>query len=309
MKPLTSQIKQLASSCGYLDCGIAHAEPFDLLAGELERRQRLFPESAHLYQNMENRIDPKRTAPWTRSIITAVRSYGKYRLPQQAVGHIGRNYLADRRVPQSPDYQMPHRFTEELKKLGLRVKRGGVPERLAGARAGVVSIGRNNFAYHPAAGSWINLESWRIDAELAPDAPNYSCPCPDNCQACVKNCPTGALRAPYEMRFDHCIAYLTYRAPRPISSKLASKMRGWIYGCDDCQTACPLNRNKWCSKKSAPWLEKIAHLLTPEALMKMDESTFKECIFPLFWYIPEEEAGRWRENAERALRNQERSEE
>ncbi len=107
---------------------------------------------------MLDRVDPRRDAAWVNSVIVCVRDYGKYKLPSGMASHIGRNYLADYRIPSCPDHAMPHRMTQELERLGFRVERGGLPDRLAGARAGVVRIGRNGFAYHKDAGSWINVE-------------------------------------------------------------------------------------------------------------------------------------------------------
>ncbi len=303
LKTLAEAVKQAAAECGYIDCGIASAEPFALYSRALRRRIMRFPETTELYQPMTERTDPPHGAPWVQAVVVCVRRYGLYRLPPGTGDHIGRNYLADRRVKASPDHPMPTRMTAALRKLGLRVKRGGLPDRLAGARAGVVKIGRNGFAYHRRAGSWINIECWRVDAPLPPDPPTLDCPCPPQCRACLEACPTQALCKPYLMRMDRCVAYLAYSAPWPIPKQLWRCMGKWIYGCDDCQLACPLNRGKWRDLKPMPWLEPIAHLLTPEALATMDHETYRKHIFPYFWYIPENNPERWRANAARARRS------
>jgi len=49
-------------------------------------------------------------------------------------------------------------------------------------------------------------------------------------------------------------------------------------------------------------LEAAADRLTPEALAGMDESTYRNVVRPLFWYIPDTAEGlaRWQANARRA---------
>ncbi len=293
-------IKAAALASGYIDCGMLAAQSFEPYAEALQRRIARFPETRDLYEPMANRIDPRSNAPWIHSIVVCVHQYGKYRLPPGLDEHIGRNYLADRRTPANPDHAIHTHFRNRLRAMGLRVKRGGVPERLAGMLAGVVRIGRNGFAYHSQAGSWINIESWRVDACLPPDVPTDECPCPANCRQCIDACPTRALREPYLMRMDHCIAHLTYGAPWPIPDPLWRAMGPWIYGCDICQRVCPLNRGTWRNDKAMPWLDNVSDRLTPEALMAMDEATYRRIVHPLFWYIPEDGLERWRANAKRA---------
>ncbi len=301
---LAESIRSAASEIGYVACGFSSAEPFERLHAELESRTEAYPEVADDYRRMQKRTDPRRTTPWAESIVVCIRHYGKYDIPAGLAEHFGRNYLGDRRIKACTETDMPRRMTHSLKQLGLKVKRGGVPDRSAAARAGVVAIGRNGFAYAAGYGSWINIETWRVNAPLPPATPQ-PCPCPPGCRACLEACPTQAIEAPFRVRMDHCIAYLTYDAPEPISPDLASRISPWIYGCDVCQNVCPLNRDCWTPSEPAPWLDAVAERLTPAALADMDLETYREIVHPLFWYIPDTDAGleRWRRNARRAVLN------
>ncbi len=304
MRLLAEQIRALALEAGYSRCGFTPALPFAEYATALDRRIARFPEAARLYEDMRLRVDPQRTAPWARTIVVCIRRYGKYRLPPETVGHIGRNYLVDSRTPACPDYRMAKEMTRGLRALGLRVKRGGVPDRLAAARAGVAAIGRNGFAFTAEAGSWINIATWRIDAAIPGDLPRLDCPCPPDCRACLEACPTGALVDEFVMRMDRCIAYLSYEAPRPIPEALWARMGPWVYGCDVCQEVCPLNAGRWTETEPARWLEEVAPLLTLEALAAMTQETYERKVHPLFWYIPRNELARWHAAARRALTSQ-----
>lgn len=298
---LKDQIKSLAGELGYAACGITGVQPFEDYRTTLRSLAQRFPESADLCRRLERRAEPLGLNPWARSIIVCVRRYGKYAIPESVANHIGRNYLCDRRIPDCPDTSMPKRMKEGMAALGMRVRTGGVPSREAAVRAGVVQIGKNGFAYAAGCGSWINVEAWMVDAALEPDSPSGPAPCPEGCRACQDACRTKALAAPYVTRIHHCIAYLTYEAPEPIQPELWSKMGPWIYGCDDCQRVCPLNRGQWSREEPAPWLDKVADKLTPEALATMDQATYESVVHPLFGYIPLNNRARWNRNAERAL--------
>lgn len=305
MPELKETIRQLALDCGYSDCGFTDAAPFHEFEQAVRKRMDTFPEAAHHYKGMLHRTDPKKKHPWVNSIIVCVLYYGKYRIPGELDGIIGKHYLFDRRYPECPDSAVPNKFKQALKDLGLRVKKGGVPDRWAGARAGVTRFARNNFAYSEKFGSWVNVEPWLVDAELPADEPASGSPCPDTCTACSSSCPTGALCGPYSMRMDHCIAYLTYSEKLPLDPELESRMGEWIYGCDVCQDVCPLNKDKWHSTTPASWLLESLDYLTPEVLAEMDLDTYRNIVHPLFWYISDDEDGlaRWRNNAKRSLRN------
>ncbi len=194
---------------------------------------------------------------------------------------------------------MPKKMKAGLQALGLRVRTGGVPLRAAAVRAGVAGLARNGFAVHPDCGSWINIEAWKVDAELEPDQPAPQTPCPPDCRACERACPTGALFEPGGVRMDHCVAYLSYGAPWPVAPELWERMGPWIYGCDACQLACPLNHGRWEEREPAPWLDNAAGQLTPEALAQMDEETYRKVVRPLFGYIPDTDLFRWHANARR----------
>jgi epoxyqueuosine reductase len=73
----------------------------------------------------------------------------------------------------------------------------------------------------------------------------YDEPIPDTCGSCTRcleTCPTGALIAPRVLDASRCISHATVesRADR-VPGVSDGALNGWLYGCDDCQDACPWN--------------------------------------------------------------------
>jgi len=295
------RVKDLAASAGYVACGITTPGPFPEYAEALDRRATRFPSTAALHDQMRYRVDPRLQTPWAKSAVVCIRWYGKYRVHGELPAGIARSYLFDRRNRLCPDHAIPGRMKAGLRALGFRVKTGGVPARAAAVRAGVARFGRNGFVYAGRYGSWVNVETFLVDAELTADQPSTGTACPPGCDACLRSCPTGALVEPGLLRMDHCVAYLTYEAPEPVPDGLWEKMGGCVYGCDRCQEVCPLNRDAWKPLEHASWLEPLLPHLTPEALAAMSDETYRTLVHPSFWYIGVDNAERWRRNARRAI--------
>jgi epoxyqueuosine reductase len=108
------------------------------------------------------------------------------------------------------------------------------------SRSGLGWRGKHTLVLAREAGSMFFLGEIYVDLALPPSAP-VSSHC-GSCNACITACPTQAIVAPYRLDARRCISYLTIESDEPIPMALRTAMGARIYGCDDCQLACPWNK-------------------------------------------------------------------
>ncbi|OGR44151.1 MAG: hypothetical protein A2X35_13215 [Elusimicrobia bacterium GWA2_61_42] len=114
-----------------------------------------------------------------------------------------------------------------------------VMEKELGRLAGLGFRGKNTLLLSRELGSYFFLGGIALAMDLKPDAPSAdSC---GACELCVKACPTGALKNG-KLDASLCVSYWTTQARMKIPAEIAEKTKGFAYGCDLCQEACPHNQ-------------------------------------------------------------------
>ena len=109
-----------------------------------------------------------------------------------------------------------------------------------GARSGLGWRGKHTLLLSRDAGSMSFLGEIFVDLPL-PLTPAADSHC-GTCTACIDVCPTGAIVAPYRLDARRCISYLTIEHDGPIPLEWREATGNRVYGCDDCQLACPWNK-------------------------------------------------------------------
>jgi epoxyqueuosine reductase len=308
---LKESIREKALELGFEDVGFTGVDPFDLYIREINSRP---PEMYGWVQterfNTLRASSPREKHEWARSLVVIIRNYHRRAFPPQLVGVMGRCYQVDERKEHGAEHQRVVDFIKFLKDLGLRVWFDeALPARMAAARAGIVTYGKNCFAYarnSMRGASWLESIPFIVDADLEPDEPSIELGCPKWCKnACIAACPTGALYAPKKMNPLRCIAFNSYYTDGITPLELREPMGTWVYGCDRCQEVCPRNQ---------PWLNQAlpengalmrrASDFALSTLLTMDDRHYVEKVWPLAFYISRKKAAKWQMNAARALGNQ-----
>ena len=300
---MTQDIKRKALELGYTACGVIPSASFDGYIQRLDERVDSFPESQELYRPLYRLAQPPENS---KSIIVCTWRYNRYKLPEQLDGVIGKLYLFETIDPSSRDYGVYEEFQKYLETLGINTLKGYIPARWVAAKAGVGKFGRNNFIYDPEHGSYVWIDAWSVDAELDYDAvpENTTLPeCKENCLKCVEACPTKALSGEVSMDRGKCVTQMSYFSKGVPPEDIRTQMGAWLYGCDACQDACPLNKDKFTETEELPLLSELEKYLEPENILEMDTETYINVIYPQFRYPGKDGLWRWKCNALRSMIN------
>jgi epoxyqueuosine reductase len=307
---LKERIRECAMELGFEDAGFTGVEPLEMYKREIETRPDMYSWVNTDGFSTIRGAAPASKHPWARSMTVLIRNYHRKAFPDSLLGRYGRCYQVDERKLRGEEYRRFKAFLDFLNQEGIRAWFDGeVPARMAAARAGVVTYGKNCFVFARKAmrkSSWLESIPILLDAEIAPDEPSIQLGCPPECdEACLKACPTGALYEPLKMNPLRCIAFHTYYGPPLTPLDLREPMGTWVYGCDRCQETCPRNR-PW-GKQRLPLNEPLLQRAGDFDLRKilgMSKSYYEERVWPQFFYISRDRVDRWQMNAARALGNQ-----
>ncbi|QJR12184.1 Epoxyqueuosine reductase [Usitatibacter rugosus] len=158
------------------------------------------------------------------------------------------------------------RLVHELGSFHYRVFTDSAPvmEVALAARAGLGWRGKHTLLLSREAGSLYFLGELFVSLDLERDAPvGDHC---GTCTRCIEACPTNAIVAPYQLDARRCISYLTIEHAGAIPEEFRPAMGNRIYGCDDCQLACPWN--KYAELAASPDFA-VRHGLDDERLVNL----------------------------------------
>ncbi len=256
---LALAIKAWGRELGFAAIGITHVDLSHAEAGFLDWIAKGYHgEMDYMARHGENgltRARPAALVPGTVSVITARLDYKPDAADAGAnLQDAGRAYLS--RYALGRDYHKVLR--NKLQALAERINgelgtthapafqyraftdSAPVMEVELAAMSGLGWRGKHTLLLNRDAGSFFFLGELFSNLPLPADAPTSShC---GTCQSCLDICPTQAFVGPHVLDARRCISYLTIELKGSIPLELRPLIGNRVYGCDDCQLACPWNR-------------------------------------------------------------------
>jgi epoxyqueuosine reductase len=251
---LAATIKAWGRELGFAGIGIAHVDLSHAEAGLLDwLAAGHHGEMDYMARHGLARARPAELVPGTVSVITARLDYKPAAaMADEAIANLddaNRAYLS--RYALGRDYhkvlrnklqRLADRINTEVGEFQYRAFTDSAPvmEVELAAMSGLGWRGKHTLLLNRNAGSYFFLGELFTNLPLPADAPTSNhC---GTCQACLDACPTQAFVGPYVLDARRCISYLTIELKGSIPLELRPLIGNRVYGCDDCQLACPWNR-------------------------------------------------------------------
>ena len=280
---IVKEIKSFGLRLGFSHVGIAPAN-LSIWGDRFKDwlRQGLQGEMRYLERDSERRTDLRSVFPEVKSVIVVSMNYYPGKWHKDILDNPSRGYIANYALNEDYHSIIELKLRELLKHIDkltdgkvqgkIYVDTGPVSEKGFAVMAGVGWMGKHTLLVSQDAGSWLLLGVLLINIELECDEPvTDQC---GNCTKCIDACPTKAIVEPYKLDARRCISYLLGELKGPIPSEMQSLIGNRIFGCDDCQWACPWNKDVLVSDEAAfrPREDLASPLLSD--LIEMDEERF-----------------------------------
>jgi epoxyqueuosine reductase len=249
---LAQRVKDRARALGFDAVGIARAEPLERDHARYERfvERGFHGEMGWLARDptVRRRADDDGILRGAHSVICVASAYQR-RPEEEASDPPFAQRIA--RYARGRDYH--NGLRKKLRQLAAFVRTlddgaearplsddAPILERAWAARAGLGFVGKNGMLIVPGLGSFVLLGEVVTTLVLDADAPiGERC---GTCTRCIDACPTRAIVEPFVIDARRCISYLTIESRAPMPVELRAGVGDHLFGCDDCQTACPFTR-------------------------------------------------------------------
>ncbi|MET0578976.1 MAG: tRNA epoxyqueuosine(34) reductase QueG [Ilumatobacteraceae bacterium] len=240
--PTLDELRAVAAEHGIEHLGVAPAAVLERARRVLHERRDagLADGMGFTYHNPDRSTDPQLAVPGARSILVAARSYLADETPARPPGpqaRVARYAWVDHYTPLRAGLRaMARRLRVADERAVSFADDNSIVDREVAHLAGLGWFGKNANLLLPGAGSWFVLGCVVTTASF-PVAEPVADGC-GACRRCLDACPTGAIVAPGVVDAGRCLAWVLQK-PGSIPEPLRAVVGDRIYGCDDCQEACP----------------------------------------------------------------------
>ncbi|MFW0911484.1 Epoxyqueuosine reductase len=248
---LKEELIQYANEIGVDKIRFASADTFDSLKDRLILHESLGYLSGFEEPDIEKRTNPALLLPKAKSIVAIALAYpSKMKDAPRSTKDARRGIFC--RASWGTDYHVVLKKKLDMLEEFLRSKHedirtksmvdtGELSDRAVAERAGIGFSAKNCMIITPEFGSYVYLAEMITNVPFEPNE-KIEDQC-GTCNKCVDSCPTGALVNPGQLNSQRCISFLT-QTKGFLPDEFRSKIGNRLYGCDTCQTVCPINKGK-----------------------------------------------------------------
>jgi len=242
----SEMIKAESKRLGFLSCGISKAGFLEEEAPRLENwlNKNMHGQMRYMENHFDKRLNPTLLVDGAKSVISLLLNYYPSEFQKEVSYKIskyayGKDYHF---VIKEKLKELLHFIQTEIGEVSGRafVDSAPVLDKAWAAKSGLGWMGKNTNLITQKVGSFYFISELIVDVELEYDAPTTDhC---GSCTACIDECPTEAIVAPYVVDGSKCISYFTIELKENIPNEMKGKFDDWMFGCDVCQDVCPWNR-------------------------------------------------------------------
>lgn len=251
IEQLKKEVIEYSKEIGIDKIGFTSANMFEELKQRLITQQEFGYQSGFEEPDIEKRVTPVKLLPNASSILSIALAYpSKMKDAPKSTRKDRRGIFC--RASWGQDYHTVLRdrlsklesfLKEKVPDIQIKsmVDTGELSDRAVAERAGIGWSGKNCSIITPEFGSYVYLGEMITNFPFPPDRPmEDQC---GSCTKCLDVCPTGALVQGGQLDSSKCIAFLT-QTKGFLPDEYRTKIGNRIYGCDTCQTVCPVNKGK-----------------------------------------------------------------
>jgi epoxyqueuosine reductase len=244
----SAHIKARALELGFDKVGISRPDALSQELGRLEEwlARGFHGEMAWMARDPEQRTDPRKVFPQTRSVVVVALNYFTPHEHTDKPGKVSRYAWGD-------DYHeivggklgelrvwIEEHWPEAEGKVCVDIQ--PLMDKAWAVRAGLGWTGKHTNLITEEYGSWVFIGELLLNLELEYTNEVVADQC-GSCTLCIDACPTSAIVEPYVVDSNLCISHATIESRAPsLPPDVAAHLEGWLYGCDICQDVCPWNQ-------------------------------------------------------------------
>jgi len=243
------QLEAIGLGAGLCAVGVTSAESFPDTLRDLEQRKAagLHGGIQFTYRNPQRSTNPSATMPASKSLVVGALDYSDCEPARPHEGPMGRVASYSWHDHYRQLRASLEEMADHLRALGRKAEvfadQNNLVDRAVAHRAGIGWWGKSSNILIPGSGSMVVLGAVLTDCLITG---HPTAPMPDQCgtcDRCLVSCPTDAIVSPGVVDARRCLAWLL-QLDGDFPEEFRESLGDRIYGCDDCQDACPPNQIK-----------------------------------------------------------------